>query len=321
MSGGADVPELARAVCAGERRALAKAITLVESERTEDRESAAALLSELRPHAGRALRVGITGAPGVGKSTLIDALGLHVIERGMRVAVLAIDPSSVRSGGSLLGDRTRMGRLAASDNAFVRPSPSAGAQGGIGPRTREALIVVEAAGYDVVLVETVGVGQGELAVADVTDVVAVLWMADAGDDVQGMKRGILEHADLVVFTKADGPKADEARAARDRLAALFSLFRRDEPRVLALSAFAEGDPPLLWEALLERRDRLAASGELESRRRARQRSWFRRALEEALLARVFGDTELDRERQRLQSAVEAGELLPPEAARALIQRL
>lgn len=312
---------LARGVCAGERRAIAKAITLVESERGRDRCDAEALLRELRPFAGRSLRVGITGAPGVGKSTLLDALGSHAVREGKRVSVLAIDPSSVQSGGSLLGDRTRMARLSASPNAFVRPSPSSGAQGGIGPRSREALIVLESAGYDLVMVETVGVGQGELAVTDLTDLLIVLLMAGAGDDVQGMKRGILEHADLVVFTKADGPSLEEARAARDRLQALFSLFRREEPSVLAISAFSEVDAAELWTVVLRRQRRLFETGEFDRRRQTQRLAWFRGALEEALWERFSKNTVLAEERSRLEVAVERGDLLPTEAARRLIERL
>lgn len=304
-----------------ERRAIAKAITLVESDHPEDELAAAALLAELAPTARRALRLGVTGAPGVGKSTLIDALGVRAVAEARRVAVLAIDPSSVRTGGSLLGDRTRMGRLATSEQAFVRPSPSSGAQGGIGPRTREAVIVLEAAGYDVVIIETVGVGQGELAVTDVADVLLVLWMAGAGDDVQGIKRGILEHADLVAFTKADGPNGDSARAERDRLHGLFSMLRRDAPTVLAVSALSAEDVQSLWRATLERLEVLERTGELAQRRRAQRRAWFQSALQQALAARVTRDSALSSERAKLEAAVERGELLPVLAAKQLIERL
>lgn len=321
MSQRKDVTELSRAVRAGDRRALAKAITLVESERELDRARATSLLADLMEHAGRAFRIGVTGAPGVGKSTLVDALGVRAVAEGRRVAVLAIDPSSIRSGGSLLGDRTRMGRLAALPEAFVRPSPASGAQGGIGPRTRETLLVLEAAGYDVVIIETVGVGQGELAVTDVADVVVVLWMAGAGDDVQGMKRGILEHADAVVFTKADGPNLEESQRSRDRLQALFSVFRREPPDVLALSAFFEPDAGLLWDTLSARRQQLAESGELEQRRRAQRLAWFHLAVKEALLEKLSKSGDLDEERARLRAGVERGELLPAEAARRLIEGL
>lgn len=315
------VTALARSVQAGDRRAIGKAITLVESELPADRARAAELLNALAPSAGRALRVGVTGAPGVGKSTLIDAFGRAAIAAGRRVAVLAIDPSSMKTGGSLLGDRTRMGRLAASSAAFVRPSPSRGAAGGVGRRTREASIVLEAAGYDLAIVETVGVGQGELAVTDVVDVLLVLWMAGAGDDVQSIKRGILEHADLVVFTKADGDNAAAARAARDRLDALFSAVRRDAPAVLAVSAFDDDDARRLWEATLARHDRLMASGEIARRRHAQRRAWFREALEEALAERMSKSLGLLDERARLEAAMDRGELLPPAAARQLLSRL
>lgn len=316
-----DLVRLAESVRAGERRAVAKAITLVESERPSDRSSRERLLSELAKAGSPALRLGITGAPGVGKSTLIDALGLYAVSEGHRVGVLAIDPSSVKTGGSLLGDRTRMGRLGASPSAFVRPSPSGGASGGIGKRSREALLVLEAAGYDLLMLETVGVGQGELAVTDCVDVLLVLQMAGAGDDVQSLKRGVLEHADLVVFTKADGPRLDETRAARDALAALFAAFRSDSPSVLALSALSESDARELFRATLAKRDALLLSGELEERRRIQRRAWFRSALDEAFRERLAREQALTREQSELEAAVERGDILPPLAARRLIERL
>lgn len=311
----------ARDVRAGQRRAVAKAITLVESSRPQDRALALALLGELGPSTARTLRVGITGPPGAGKSTLVDALGSHAVQQGRRVSVLAVDPSSAKSGGSLLGDRTRMRRLMSLGEAFVRPSPSSGAQGGLGPRTREALMVLESAGYDLVLVETVGVGQGELAVTHLTDLLMVLWMVGAGDEIQGMKRGILEHADLLVATKADGPNREAAQAERDRLKSLFSLFRRDQPEVLAYSAFSEEDTDLLWKTLLDRESQLRHAGAIDSRRQTQRLAWFQSALEEALWERISEDPALVDEKSRLEAAVLRGELLPTEAAARLLERL
>jgi LAO/AO transport system kinase len=319
MSG--DVAALAAAVLAGERRSIAKAITLVESERALDRPNAERLLTELQGAHGRAFRLGVTGAPGVGKSTLLDTLGLHAIEQGRRVGVLAIDPSSVKTGGSLLGDRTRMARLSASPAAFVRPSPSSGVPGGVTKRAREVLLVLESAGYDLLVVETVGVGQGELAVTDCVDLLLVLWMVGAGDDVQGMKRGILEHADLVAFTKADGANLLPARAASERLSALLTAVRRDPPGVLAVSALAGADQQPLWDAIAARRAVLESSGELERRRAAQRRTWLRAALDDALSERFALRADLVEERARLEAAVDRGELLAPIAARRLIERL
>src|ERR671913_197649 len=203
----------AEAVQSGDRAALARAITLMESRRPDHREAARALLQSLMPSTGKAVRVGITGVPGVGKSTAIDTLGSMLTEQGHRVAVLAVDPSSTRTGGAILGDKTRMARLAADPNAFIRPSPSSGTLGGVAARTREAMLLCEAAGFDIVLVETIGVGQSEIAVADLTDFFLVLMLPGAGDELQGIKKGIVELADMIAVNKADGDGAERARAA------------------------------------------------------------------------------------------------------------
>lgn len=312
---------LAARVRSGERRALAKAITLVESLRDADRELAIALLTELYPHSGRSQRLGITGPPGAGKSTLVDALGRAAISAGRKVGVLAIDPTSEVSGGSLLGDRTRMGALAGSADAFVRPSPSAGASGGMGRSTREALVLLEAAGYDVVIVETVGVGQGELAVTEAVDLVVVLAMAGAGDEVQGMKRGLLEHADVVVFTKADGHTKTQSLAARDELAALFAWMRSDAVPVLAASAFEPESVAAVWQSIETRFAERRASGELEARRALQRTAWFSAALEAALLERLRESATLDARRAAIEEQVHRGELLPSAAARALVRQV
>jgi len=310
--------ELAAGVRAGDRGAIARAITLLESRLESDGATAEWLLKELYSAAGRALRVGVTGAPGVGKSTLLDALGAQALAGGRRVGVLAVDPTSRRRGGSLLGDRVRMTRLAEADSAFVRASPSGGAEGGLGRRTREALVVLEAAGFDLIFLESVGVGQNELTIVDAVDLVVVVLMAGAGDDVQGMKRGVLEHADLVVFNKADGPNAADTERARDELSALFSWMRSDRTPVLSASALEQRGVFELFAAIETRARELEASGELELRRKAQRRTWFRAALVERVLARTEADPERARVRRELESAVEQGELLPPLAARQLV---
>jgi len=266
------------------------------------------------------MRLGVTGPPGAGKSTLIDALGCAAIARGHRVGVLAIDPTSQKSGGSLLGDRTRMARLGAAPEAFVRPSPSSGAQGGLGRRTREAMLVLEAAGYDRIIVESVGVGQGELGVTEVSDVVLVVLIAGAGDDVQGIKRGVLEHADVVAFSKADGANLERTLSAASELESLLTLLR-GSVRVLASSALENRGIEEL-DALLEQRVvALYADGSREARRRAQRQAWFRAAILESLGDRVADDPELWAERARLEAKVESGELLPPMAARELVSLL
>ncbi len=223
----ADIQKLAAALRSGDRATLARAITLIESKRADHRSEAHRLVQELLPHTGKAIRVGITGLPGVGKSTTIDALGSHLTAQGHRVAVLAVDPSSTRTGGSILGDKTRMARLSADDNAFIRPSPSSGTLGGVAAKTRETMLLCEAAGYDVILVETVGVGQSETAVADLTDFFLVLMLPNAGDELQGIKKGVLEVADLIAVNKADiDPKAAK-RAARAYEIALHIMEQAD----------------------------------------------------------------------------------------------
>jgi LAO/AO transport system kinase len=220
-----EVPELVEGVLAGDRRVMARAITLVESRRADHRERAQELLVELLPHAGGARRVGISGVPGVGKSTFIDQLGVDLTAAGSKVAVLAVDPSSARSGGSILGDKTRMARLAVDPHAFIRPSPTSGTLGGVAQATRESMVVVEAAGYDVVLVETVGVGQSEITVAEMVDSFLFLTIARTGDQLQGIKRGILEIADVIAVNKADGPAAGDARKAARELGQAIRMLR------------------------------------------------------------------------------------------------
>src|SRR5687767_7919671 len=265
-----DVPSLADGVRAGDRRAVARAITLVESRRADHRAQAQELLVELLPHAGGARRVGISGVPGVGKSTFIDQLGVDLTADGSKVAVLAVDPSSARSGGSILGDKTRMSRLAVDPRAFIRPSPTSGTLGGVAQATHESIVVVEAAGYDVVLVETVGVGQSEITVAEMVDSFLFLTLARTGDQLQGIKRGILEIADVIAVNKADGPAAADARKAARELAGAIRMLRGhhqtwDVP-VLTCAGLTGDGLDQVWTKLVEHQDRMKASGEFDERR-------------------------------------------------------
>src|SRR5690606_30325768 len=267
--------EYVKGVRDGSRAWLGRAITLVESSRPDHQELAQRMLAELTPPPGPTRRIGITGVPGVGKSTFIDALGTMLTGRGHRVAVLAVDPSSTRTGGSVLGDKTRMTRLAADPAAFIRPSPSAGTLGGVAKATREAMVVVEAAGYAVVLVETVGVGQSETAVAEMVDTFLLLTLARTGDQLQGIKKGVLELADVIAVNKADGEHERAARKAARELAGALRMLRSDAPHapVLTCSGLTGAGLPELWEHIVAHHDALAASGELEAARRRQQLTW------------------------------------------------
>src|ERR687889_745101 len=286
-----DVPALAQGVLAGDRRVMARAITLVESRRPDHRDRAQELLVELLPHSGGARRVGISGVPGVGKSTFIDQLGVDLTSTGARVAVLAVDPSSARSGGSILGDKTRMARLSVDPQAFIRPSPTSGTLGGVAQATRESMVVVEAAGYDVVLGETVGVGQSEITVAEMVDSFLFLTLARTGDQLQGIKRGILEIADVIAVNKADGPAAVDARTAARELGGAIRMLRGhseggwDVP-VLTCSGLTGEGMDVVWAKLVEHQDRMKASRAFEERRRSQQVRWtwqlVRDSLEHAL---------------------------------------
>ncbi|MEX0590492.1 MAG: methylmalonyl Co-A mutase-associated GTPase MeaB [Xanthobacteraceae bacterium] len=310
--------DLAKRVRQGDRAALARAITLVESKKAEHRERAQELLKALLPATGKAVRVGITGVPGVGKSTTIDALGTFLIEQGHRVAVLAVDPSSVRTGGSILGDKTRMPRLAADERAFIRPSPSAGTLGGVASRTRETMLLCEAAGYDVVLVETVGAGQSEVAVAEMTDTFLVLMLPGAGDELQGIKKGLLELADVVAVNKADGDNLARAKAAATSLKAALHILAGsaggDEPPVLTYSALKENGIAEVWDAALAHRARLDKSGRLTEKRRAQQVRWMWTLIEERFRDRLRSDPAIKARLRSLEAAVAAGKLPPALAA-------
>jgi LAO/AO transport system kinase len=313
---------LAEGVRGRDRRALAKAITLVESTRADHQASAQRLLELLLPHTGGAARIGVSGVPGVGKSSFIEAFGLHLLAAGKRVAVLAVDPSSAVSGGSILGDKTRMPRLGAATDAFIRPSPSAGSLGGVTRRTREALLVCEAAGYDVVLVETVGVGQSEFAVASMVDFFLVLMLAGAGDELQGIKRGILELADALAINKADGENLRAAeRAAADYRSAL-RLLRPPaagwEPPVVTVSALEARGMDAVWAIVEAHRAQLAATGELARKRRAQQQTWFWSMIEDGLKRHFLAREDVSRLLPEMEKAVASGRLTPTEAARRLL---
>jgi LAO/AO transport system kinase len=318
------VAELAHGVLRGERPAIARAITLVESRRTDHRAQAQELLAELLPHTGGAQRVGVTGVPGVGKSTFIDTLGGNLIDAGHRVAVLAVDPSSSRTGGSILGDKTRMTRLATDEGAFVRPSPSSGTLGGVAAATRETMLVMEAAGYDIVLVETVGVGQSEYVVSEMVDTFLFLTLARTGDQLQGMKRGILELADVIAVNKADGDHADEsARAARELSGALRLLRGGDEDwqvPVLTCSALTNTGLDQVWEKITRHREKLFADDAFDAKRRAQLVQWTRAMVRARLLDRLrepgVRDIVADAEQ-----AVLAGQLTPDQAATAILNTL
>jgi LAO/AO transport system kinase len=317
---GERLSELAARIARGERAALARAITLVESTRPEHRAEAAGLVQSLLPRTGNARRIGITGVPGVGKSTLIDALGTRLVHQGHRVAVLAVDPSSARTGGAILGDKTRMTRLAGERDAFIRPSPAAGSLGGVAARTREAMLLVEAAGFDIVIVETVGVGQSEMAVADMVDTFLALMLPGAGDELQGIKKGLLERADIIAVNKADGPALDAARqAAADLLSAVKILAPDEPPAVLTLSAQTGDRLDALWDAVEAHRARLEADGRLAQRRREQGVIWMRDMIADGLEAHMrahAGDA-----LAKAEAAVREGRLAPSAAARDVLARL
>jgi LAO/AO transport system kinase len=317
--------KLANALTSGDRRALARAITLVESTKASDQRQAEALLTRLLAQTGRAVRIGISGAPGVGKSTFIEAFGQHLTARGKRVAVFAIDPSSRRSGGSILGDKTRMERLARDPNAYIRPSPAGTTLGGVARRTRESMLLAEAADFDVVLVETVGVGQSETAVADMTDLFVLLASPGGGDDLQGIKRGVMELADLILVTKADGDlKAAAGRAASDYQSAMQLMRPKHQglyPKVLRVSAVEGAGIAEAWDEMAAIHVALARDGRLGRLRAEQGRRWFWGEVQTLVSEAILENAVLAAEAARLEHAVAAGSALPFAAARDLIRRL
>lgn len=316
----ADLPERLKQ---GDRRALAKAITLIESTRAADRAAAEALLAAILPAAGKAVRIGLSGTPGAGKSTFIEALGSFLTARGQSVAVLAVDPSSRRSGGSILGDKTRMERLSRDALAFIRPSPSSGELGGVARRTRETILAVEAAGFDIVLVETVGVGQSETAVADMTDMFVLIHAPGGGDELQGVKRGIMELADLVIVNKADGEFLPAAGRAAADLHAAIHLMRPKHPGwtapVLQVSALEGRGIDEAWAVVETFRSHLGSAGRA-ALRRSQAKAWMWADVRDGLLQALVSDDEIAEEAQRLEDEVASGKRTPPQAAQALLKR-
>ncbi|MFI8825415.1 methylmalonyl Co-A mutase-associated GTPase MeaB [Streptomyces sp. NPDC053431] len=317
-----DIDTYEKGVREGKRALVARAITLVESTRPAHRALAQELLTRLLPHSGRARRIGISGVPGVGKSTFIDAFGTMLTGLGHRVAVLAVDPSSTRTGGSILGDKTRMERLAVDPAAFVRPSPSAGTLGGVAKATRESMVVMEAAGYDVILVETVGVGQSETAVANMVDTFLLLTLARTGDQLQGIKKGVLELADVVAVNKADGPHTTDARAAARELAGALRLMHGREavwtPPVLSCSARESTGLDEVWERLEKHRSLLDATGRLDARRRDQQVDWAWTMVREELLNRLHSDPAVRALTPDVERQVRNGELTATLAAERIL---
>lgn len=311
-------------VRAGDRAAIARTITLVESRKPEHRDRAQRVLAELLPDTGRAIRIGITGVPGVGKSTFIDTFGSFLIEQGHRVAVLAVDPSSARTGGSILGDKTRMARLAGHERAFVRPSPSSGTLGGVAEATRETMLVMEAAGYDVVLVETVGVGQSEFVVADMVDTFLFLTLARTGDSLQGMKRGILELADVIAVNKADGDRVEEAERAARELSSALRLLRAPEDAwqtpVLTCSALTEQGIERVYKHIQRHRASLSAAGALAAKRSEQLVQWTRDLVRNRLLDQLRSPYAQPVVAEA-EAGVRAGELTPDQAAQQILHAL
>jgi LAO/AO transport system kinase len=320
-----DIRALARELRSGSRASLARAITLIESRRSDHQAKARELVQALLPSTGKAIRVGITGSPGVGKSTTIDALGSFLIDGGHKVAVLAVDPTSARTGGSILGDKTRMARLAASDSAYIRPSPSSGTLGGVAAKTREAMLLCEAAGFDVILVETVGIGQSETAVADMTDFFLALMLPGAGDELQGIKKGLVELADMIAINKADGDNVKRAQiAAADYRSALHILSPRSQhwqPPVVTYSALNGAGIAELWKEILDHRTATTASGEFAGRRREQQIKWMWSMLEQRMLARLRADAGTRAKVKKIEADVASGRVTPSLAAEQIVELL
>ncbi len=305
-----------------DRSVLARAITLVESVRPDHRQLARRLVEAILPRTGRSVRVGITGPPGVGKSTLIESLGLHLVAEGHRVAVLAVDPSSRVTGGSILGDKTRMEQLSREESAYIRPSPGGDTPGGVARRSREALLLCEAAGFDVVIVETIGVGQSETAVAEMVDTFVLLVLPGSGDELQGVKRGVMELADLAVVTKADGDQRRLAARTRAQLLSALHLMPPATPGwrspVLTVSSLEGQGMEPLWQAVIDHRDHLVGTMLLEERRSRQSTYWLDRALEDGLWARFLADHRVSPRLQGLREQVRAGGRSPEGAAEELL---
>ena len=309
-----DMARIAGAIRAGERAVLARAITLIESKRPDHQRQARLLVQNLLPDTGKAIRVGITGAPGVGKSTTIDALGTHLTGHGHGVAVLAVDPSSARTGGSILGDKTRMAQLAADPKAFIRPSPAAGTLGGVAAKTRETMLLCEAAGFDVILVETVGAGQSETTVADMTDFFLALMLPGAGDELQGIKKGLVELADMIAVNKADGDNIRRAKAAageyRAALHILTPRLAEWQPPVVTYSALTGDGIADIWDSIVAHREKLLATGAFAARRREQQVKWMWALFDDRLRGRILSDPKLRGRLPQIERAGAEGRLSP-----------
>ena len=311
----------AEAILSGDRRALAKAITLVESQRDADREAAQTLLQTLLPHTGNSIRIGVTGVPGVGKSTFIETFGQHVIDQGHRLAVLAVDPSSPVAGGSILGDKTRMEMLSRADSAYIRPSPAGSALGGVAFKTRESLLMCEAAGYDVILVETVGVGQSEHQVAGMVDFFLLLMLPGGGDELQGIKKGILELADAIVVNKADGASEPLARTTQQHYRGAMSLLSHDgfwEPKVMTCSALHGQGIETVWETIREYAESARSNGAFGSARATQNLAWMRQLIDELLRDTLARHPAVRAAMPDLEGAVRAAEQTPLAAAQAVL---
>ncbi len=326
-AGDISAKDLAKGIKAGDRTALGKALTLVESRLAEDRQPAKDLVGKLSDSSsdsslGASLRIGITGIPGAGKSTMIDALGALFLEEGHKVAVLAVDPSSTKSGGAILGDKTRMSTIANHPGAFVRPSPAAGATGGVTRTSRESIAVLEAGGYDIIFVETVGVGQAELSAVDMVDFFIVLVIPGAGDELQGIKRGIVELADMIVVNKADSTDGTAVNSTvADYKSALNLLYPKNTPPVLRASALKGAGLKEIAETLKERHQKMSESGELEKIRDRQQIKWFRTLVENGITARFADDPKAERLTDELEAKIANNELSPGEAAELFLSRL
>jgi LAO/AO transport system kinase len=312
-------------VRSGDRKVIAKTITLVESSNPAHQELITEVLNALLPFTGNSVRLGITGVPGVGKSTFIESLGLHLVEQGLRAAILAVDPSSARSGGSIMGDKTRMEKLSVEERAFIRPSPSGGTLGGVSRKTRESMLICEAAGFDVVIVETVGVGQSEVTVASMVDFFLILILAGAGDGLQGIKRGIIELADAIAVNKADGDNIERAQVARrayeDAVSLLFSSSSTWMPPVITCSAIQLTGVDEIWKTVLDHRKKLTAIGELDLKRKKQALEWMRLLLDEGLKTWFYQLPEVKELLPGLSWSVEKGSITPTMAATTLLGKL
>ena len=309
-------------VLAKNRRIVAKTITLIESSLPSHQEKAKTIVDALLPHTGKAVRIGITGVPGVGKSTYIESFGMQLVKQGHRVAVLAVDPSSSKSGGSIMGDKTRMERLSLEQQAFIRPSPSSGTLGGVARRTRETMIVCEAAGFDIIIVETVGVGQSETTVASMVDFFLVLMLAGAGDELQGIKKGVLELADAIAINKADGNNIEHARKAKIEYEKALNLLTPSSkiwsPPVLTCSAVTLDGIDEIWQTILDHRKKLESSGELADKRRKQALDWMWALVEDGLRDRFYRNSDVEKSLPQIIKAIEKGKTAPTNAAYTLL---